>query len=206
MKWKDEKGAMTIMEATIVFPVMFFVLLFLIYMGNMFYMRSQVDAIVSNAATKAAAASVDPFLANAKYGSTIPSTIDDIKPYHNILGDASTANSVKTEMVQKLNNLGTGFFAGMGLGNITVNTFKKDNSLLSSTFIVDVTYSIEFPLRFIGSDKATVLKINSKSVAPIVDTPEFILNIDMVMDYADSWGVSEALGELKNKVGSFLGK
>lgn len=43
---KEEKGAL-ILEATIVFPVMFFILLFLIYTGNMFYIRSQVDSIAS---------------------------------------------------------------------------------------------------------------------------------------------------------------
>ena len=59
------------------FPIMFFVLLFLIYMGNMFYMRSQVDAIVAKAAVKAAAYQADPQLKTIMEQGSVPGQMYD---------------------------------------------------------------------------------------------------------------------------------
>ena len=191
---KEEKGSL-IIEATFVFPIMFFVLLFLIYMGNMFFMRSQVDAIVSESAVKAAAYCADPFLEQIGNSDSVPTTIENVQPYHSILGK-DNASKVRNEMHQRLNKLGTGFFAGMGLKSININEFKKDSGLLSSTFIVDVSYSIKFPIRFLGSDSPTILKMNSREVVPITETGEFILNVDMAMDYFQSTGLQEKLEKL----------
>ena len=109
---KEEKGALVV-EATIVFPIMFFVLLFLIYMGNMFYMRSQVDAIASLGAIEAAARFADPMLSEVEKTGSVPRTIQDVKPYHSLFGDTSEVNSIEDDMRTKLNRHGTGLFAGM---------------------------------------------------------------------------------------------
>lgn len=209
MKWKEERGAMSIVEATFVFPIMFFVLFFLIYMGNMFYMRSQVDSIVTSTAVKAAAYCADPLLYHVKdSGGAIPTEIDNIEPYHNLLKNGALSNgeleSMKTELRTKLQKLGVGFFAGMGLKQVTINRFQKENSLLSNTFTVDVTYRIQFPIRFLGDGNPTILKIQSKSVVPVTDTPEFILNVDMAMDYYESSGLKEKLAEMRSKVSAFF--
>lgn len=204
---REEKGSL-IIEAAYVFPVMFFVLLFLIYMGNMFYMRSQVDAIVTEAAVKAAAYTADPFLKQIEdNGGKVPDNIRNIHPYHSILGSSDDEEivAIRTDMHTKLRKLGTGFFAGMGLNDINIKEFKKDSNLLSSTFVVDVSYRIKFPIRFLGSDNPTVLKIDSRSEVPITDTPEFILNVDMAMDYFDSTGVSEIVDKI-GKAMPFLSK
>lgn len=201
---KEEKGSLVI-EAVYVFPVMIFVLLFLIYMGNMFYMRSQVDAIVTEAAVRGAACCADPFLATIEESGSVPTTIENIQPYHSILGNSSGIKAIRSDMVDKLNKLGTGFFAGMGLKNINVKQFKKDSNLISSNFIVEVSYRIKFPIRFLGSDQPTILLMDSKCVVPVTDTPEFILNVDMAMDYFDSTGLSEKLANLTKAI-PFIGK
>lgn len=192
---KEEKGSL-IIEATLVFPVMFFVLLFLIYMGNMFYMRSQVDAIVTEYAVKAAAYCADPFLADIGNSDSIPTTISNVQPYHSILGGSDSAAPIRNEMHAKLDNLGTGFFAGMGLKSININEFKKDSNLLSSTFIVDVSYRIQFPIRFIGNSSPTIVNMGSRAEVPITETGEFILNVDMAMDYFQSTGLQEKLAKI----------
>lgn len=201
---KEEKGSL-IVEATFVFPVMFFILLFLIYMGNMFYMRSQVDAIVSNAAVSAAAKCADSFLATVEEEGSVPYSISDIKPYHTLFNDSSDALKVRNDMVEDLNTLGAGFFAGMGLRDIKVNQFEYESHLFYGTFTVDVSYCIRFPIRFLGENQPTILKISSHCVAPVTDTGEFIQNVDMVIDYADSTGVSEKINKLVSTVSEFLG-
>lgn len=199
----EERGAL-IVEATIVFPIMFFIILFLIYFGNVFYLRSQVDAIVAESAIKAASYCVDPLMAKVE-GGTVPTTMEDVQPYHSIFGSAQT-DSVREEMVNKLNRIGTGYFAGMNLKNIVVDQFKYNRGLVTSTFSVDVSYRIQFPIRFIGSDRPTVLKIHSQTTVPVTDTPEFMQNVDMAMDFFDSSGMSEKLNKMVSQVKKFFGK
>ena len=199
----EERGAL-IVEATIVFPIMFFIILFLIYFGNVFYLRSQVDAIVVESAIKAASYCVDPLMAKVE-GGIVPTTMEDVQPYHSIFGSAQT-DSVREEMVNKLNRIGTGYFAGMNLKNIVVDQFKYNRGLVTSTFSVDVSYRIQFPIRFMGSDRPTVLKIHSQTTVPVTDTPEFIQNVDMAMDFFDSSGMSEKLNKMVSQVKKFFGK
>ena len=44
---RDETGAVAIVEATFVFPIMFFVLFFIMMMGNIYYQQARIDDIVS---------------------------------------------------------------------------------------------------------------------------------------------------------------
>lgn len=200
---KNEEGAL-IIEATIVFPIMFIILLFLLYMGNMFYMRSSVDAIVSMTATETAARCADPMLKKIEEKKSVPKTVNDIQPYHSLSGNSSVILTMRNQMIEKLNGLGSGFYSGMGLRNVKVNKFAYENELLYSTVTVDVSYQIQFPIRFLGDDQPVVLNIQSCSVVPVTDTPEFIQNMDMVIDYADSTGVSEKINQLVSGITKFL--
>lgn len=202
MMKKNEKGAL-IMESTLVFPVMFFVLFFLIYMGNMMYLRSRVDSIVSSAAVEAAAYCADPYLPQVK-GGTVPSTINDVKPYHNLLGNSSLADPVRNKMVSKINSLGTGFFSGMGLTSVTVNTFQYNKGLITSTFTVDVSYRIKFPIKFIGDEKSTILLFHSTQTVPVTDTGEFILDVDMAVDFMQQTGLDQKLNKMMENIKQFF--
>ncbi len=203
---KEKKGAL-IVEASIVFPVTFFVLLFLIYMGNMFYMRSRVDALAAKAAIEAAACCQDPMFYELNHGGALPTTSDemnDIRPYHAIRGTDDSVDNVKSDLETSLNNLGTGFFAGMGLKSVDITTFEYNRSILTSTFTVEVNYAIKFPIRYLGESSPVILKMESRTVAPVTDTGEFIQNIDMAMDFMDSTGLSEKMDSLVNKVKDFF--
>lgn len=202
---KEENGAVVIVEAAVVFPIMFFVLIFLIYMGNIFYMRSQVDSIASLGAIEAAARCGDPMLVEVEKTGSVPRTIQNVQPYHSLFGDTSQVSVIETEMEQKLNRLGTGFFAGMGIRNHSCK-LKYENHVLYATVTADITYQIKFPIRFIGAKQPTVLKLHSHCVVPVTDTTEFIQNVDMAVDYADSTGLTEKLQKLGTKVKEFFGR
>ena len=58
---KEEKAVATIVEATVVFPIMFLVIIFMLFMGNAYYQMSRIDAIVAECAMEGAAACTDPF-------------------------------------------------------------------------------------------------------------------------------------------------
>lgn len=198
----NEKGAL-IIEATFVFPIMLFILLFLIYMGNMFYMRSQVDTIATQAAIEAAARCADPMLAEVEKTGTVPKVVNDVKPYHSLFQDKSGLEAVQQETKKKLDRLGTGFFAGMGIKQCNVE-LKYENHIFYSTVTSDIDYKIQFPIRFLGDDEPAILQMHSSSVVPVTDTAEFIQNIDMAVDYMDSTGLSEKLNNMKDKVSKFF--
>lgn len=199
----SESGAVSVIEATFVFPVMFIILLILLYMGNMFYMRSRVDAIVTEYAVRAASRCTDPFLDEIEANGSVPTRISDVKPYNNILGGNSSA-IIRTEMINTLNRQGTGFFAGMGLREISINKFEKNNTLVTNTFTADVTYKIKMPIRFLGSNKPISLTINSVSVVSLTDTTEFIRDVDMAIDFLEAKGIDKKLSAFSEKVKKFL--
>ncbi len=64
---EDEKGSV-IVEATYVFPIVFFVIFFLLFMGDAYYLQSQVDSLTNQAAVLAAADCADPIAAQMQEG------------------------------------------------------------------------------------------------------------------------------------------
>ena len=53
-KLKSENGAVMIVEASFVFPIMFYVIFFLIFFGNMYVIKSAVSRYTSTAAIRGA--------------------------------------------------------------------------------------------------------------------------------------------------------
>ena len=62
---KDERGSL-IVEASIVFPVTFLVVIFLLFVGNMYYQRSKAQAIFTESVIGYAAEESNPMLAYYK--------------------------------------------------------------------------------------------------------------------------------------------
>lgn len=73
-KLNSENGTV-IIEATFVFPIMFIILFFLIYMGNAFYMKAQVESVVEQKAIQGAAYCADPILETMKETGKISVTL-----------------------------------------------------------------------------------------------------------------------------------
>ena len=60
MRVKRDKGAVMVVEATIVFPIMFFVIFLIILYGNVMYQKSKIDNYVSAYAQWGAQQCADP--------------------------------------------------------------------------------------------------------------------------------------------------
>ena len=78
MEKKKERGAL-IVEASIVFPVMFLVIFFMIYAGNAYLQKCRIESIISQSAIDGAAYCADPQLEQIENGK-IPS-VDSIEVY-----------------------------------------------------------------------------------------------------------------------------
>lgn len=203
---KDETGMVSIFEASIVFPVMFFVLFFIIYIGNAFYQIAQVDAIVMEAAIEGSEWIVNPQQYDMKTKGTIPINIRNTDPYRYILGELPGASIDKIEkqiaedMEDRISECHS-FFIDM---NPKVTSIQKDmaefnNYILFSTFSTEVTYDITFPIRFFGSKEPTVMQMVSCAEVSVNDAPEFIRNVDLAEDL-----IGEKIKSLFSNINNFL--
>lgn len=215
-KIKKEDG-MLIVEATIVFPVMFLVIFLMIFMGNAYYQKSKIDSITAQMAYYGAAQCSDPLLRVVTENGKIPSLKKAeyrIEPYRYMFGELSSEtgmNTIETEVekqiADKIKGIGTGMFS-----NMKPQTSKADaefnNFFVYSTFEINIDYKVPLPIRLMGDKDFFVLRSSSHCEVPVSDTPEFIRNVDMVGDWVESSETGEKAivktKEIMGKVADFL--
>ena len=125
-KWKQSQGAL-IMESTFVYPIMFFVVFFMIFFGNMFCIRAGIDSLVAQEAIESAARYADPKLADFEVSAAddngIPASLSsagrvtkNLYRYLDVF-DLSGSQSTSTGSITEGEGTYTGFFSGMNADN-----------------------------------------------------------------------------------------
>lgn len=203
--WKNDEGGMLIVEASIVFPVMFLVIFLMIFAGNAYLQKCKVESVVTNLAIEGAAYCADPMLDDMEAGS-IPSLSEhDIYPYRYLL--TGEMGEIEDKIYDKLDSsitgMGTGLFSGMKPKNHIIDV-KYHNGFIYSTFSVDAEYKIEIPVRLLGESDYISLAVSSHAEMPVSDTSEFIRNVDMVGDYMEKFGVTEKINQMIDKVKEWM--
>lgn len=212
---RDDRGAV-IVEATIVFPVCFIVILMLLYLGNVYYQKSRIEAIVVEAALDGAAYCADPLLREIEKGKTAwdefgvdvlkPQYVPAIgkvsyEPYRYLAGMAGgmkgMEDSVSKLIRSRIGSLNTGLFSGMkptgyDTGGLQV---KYKSSFIASSICVDLEYKIELPIRLLGDRENLSMKFRTHTEVPVGDAPEFIRNVNMVEDILEVTGIKEEMTE-----------
>lgn len=205
---KKENGAVQIVEATFVFPIMFIILFFLIYMGNAHYVKAQVESVVETYALEGAGYCADPILQTIKETGSVPSLSSlDTEPYRYIFGgmndiEAQIGSAVETE----IRGRSSSFFSNMApdLKTPSSNIAKFNNYVVYSTFSVEVEYVVKFPIRFLGADSPSMLTINSRAEVPVNDIAEFIRNTDMVIDLFHGTKIGQSISDVFGKINDFI--
>ncbi len=202
-KMRNDSG-MVIVEATIVFPVMFLVIFLMIFAGNAYMQKCRVEAIVNKMSLDGAAYCADPMLDDIEGGS-IPNYNDvDIRPYRYLLGGMSDIEAdIEAKVNSKFNSLSTGLFSNMKPSSALV-TVQYNNGFIYSTFSVDIEYKIRIPVRLLGASDYISMKVFSHANMPVSDSSEFIRNVDMVEDYMEKYGVTEKINEMVEKVKEWI--
>lgn len=201
------------MEATIVFPVCFIVILMLLYLGNVYYQKSRIEAIVVEAALDGAAYCADPFLrAIEANGGKVPDlgTVS-YEPYRYLGGlfDGMKAmeESVSSLINSRISSLNTGLFTGMkptGYGNNLHVEYKS--SFIAASLSVDLEYKIELPVRLLGDKENLSMKFQTHTEVPVGDTPEFIRNVNMVEDILEATGIEEKIENQIKRLKNFVSR
>lgn len=199
---KDEKGSV-IVEATYVFPIVFFVIFFLLFMGDAYYLQSQVDSLTNQAAVLAAADCADPIAAQMESGEFDISVWPEL--YRYIFTDyMKDASGKLKERLEDAVDTNAGFFAGMKSNVITCDV-KYKGSIIDPVCIATSKCEIRLPIRFIFADDNMTISVTARAEAPVVDMSDFIQNIEMIGDYMESWGVLDKLNELKDNLNKVPG-
>lgn len=204
-KLKNESGVVFV-EASVVFPVMFLVIILMLYMGNAYLQKCRIEALVNKAAAEGAAYCADPLLRQA---GSLPSVGGlNVYPYRAFSGDG--VGDVESELEGKLQDqieeLGAGYFMGMHPRVVSGPNAVYHNAFIYGTFEIAVEYEIVFPIRMIGADENVSIKMRSLASMPVSDTSEMIRNVDMIEDYLEQLGVIDKLQELKDKIGEVVSK
>lgn len=208
MNWKKEDGAAQIVEASIVFPVMLIILIFMIFMGNAFFVKAQVESVVAMKAIEGAGYCADPILQTMKEQGSLP-TLRDLKvePYRYIFGGMQGIEDKIGKEVRSAIEGGTiTAFGGMSPKLISSENeiAAFHNMVIYSTFSVEVRYKIGFPIRLLGQNTPTVLTVTSRSEVAVNDVSEFIRNTDMVLDLFHGTKIGQSISNLFGKINDFI--
>lgn len=187
-RMKNENGAVTIVEASIMYPIVIFVVMIFFFLGSLFYQQAKVEAITVRAAEKLAAYYTTPLLYQG-----IPTSSENLKldPYRYLFGSSGAEDAVKNYIRQELSKTGDGGYDGTEI-NATEIVCEVDNYVIYHTARVKISYTIDFQLlKLIGIDS---LRRNTVASATSAGDPaEFMRNIDMIIDYADATGLSQKI-------------
>lgn len=206
-KLNKEDGAVQIVEATFVFPIMFIILFFLIYMGNAYYVRAQVEAIVVDKAIAGANYCTDPILQTIKEDGVIPKLSElDLDPYRYFSGMNGVEEKISREVEEAIEGSSVSLFRNMEpvVKTRRADISKYNNYVLYSTFSVEVRCEVEFPIKFLGRSTPNLLVITSRSEIAVNDTAEFIRNTDMVIDYFEDSKLGQSIKGVFDKINDFL--
>lgn len=203
-KMRKDSG-MVIVEATFVFPIMLFAILLMIYMGNVYYQQAKLNAIVDIAAVKGAAYCADPMLDDIEKSGSVPTKYNDIQPYRYLFGLSDIETKMEKYVRTQFDKAGDGFFGSMAPKSVSC-VANFNNSVVMYSFTVEATYKVTVPLRFMGTEPPTILRLTAKATAPVNDNGEFINNIDMALDYYESSGLSKKINAVTDKISGFFAK
>lgn len=206
---RDERGAVVV-EASVVFPVCLIVILMLLYLGNAYYQKARIEAIVVEEALDGAAYCADPLLRAIMHDGGIPSIGEtSYEPYRYIGGlfggMNSIADGISSRISGRIHNLDTGLFAGMKPAGYDAGGLKVQykSVFVASSVSVDLEYRIELPIRLLGEEDNLSIRFCTHTEVPVGDTPEFIRNVNMVDDILEATGAEE---KIENMIKEFKGK
>lgn len=207
---KSENGIVPIFEATIVFPIMFFVIIFMFLMGNVYMSKSYVDAVVHKEAVKIAAKCADPNLEETLKNEKLNNTKLKNMPYRYIFQGQikNVINSSKKEIIRSIaRNDFNSFFPRMAPSMENDNIkIKFENNLINYDLSVTADYKITLPFRFIFADDVMSFDYTAYANVPVTDSPELIRNVEMIIDYIQQTGLDKKVENVTNKIKGLFSK
>ena len=206
-----EYGAVLIIEAVFVFPIMFIIIFIMLLAGGAYFQHARVERLVVEAAIDGASRCENPMLEKVSKAGSVPTSTSDAKimPYRYLFtGNAkSISDEVASELrntVERLNSLA---FKGMEPKNVSVKVTPKMFILISS-FQVECEFDIVLPVRMLFSDEDLKFHYSVSMTEPVGDPSEFVRNISTIQDILEgnekAASIAEKFKEETKKIARFI--
>lgn len=187
MKHK-QRGAVTIVEATFVFPIMFIVVFALLMACEAYYQYARVEKACIQAALDGAARCENPMLEEVQASGQVPTSTSavPVRPYRYILTSEAKAiaESVARELENQVEGLGVLAFRGMTPTRVQVTATPHMNVLVSS-FQVTCSFDIRLPIRMLFTSENITFHYTVQVSQSVGDPAEFVRNVSMIGDFLE---------------------
>ena len=202
----SEKGAVTLIEAVIIFPIMFIIVFILIMAGNAYFQKSRVERAVIECTLDAAARSANPLLGYVINNDTVPEGTNDVEiyPYRYIF--PGEINNIKGRMESELNDRINGMssiaFKGMEPRDVSVD-MALNWYVIASYIDTRCSFKIELPIRMLFEHNNVAFRFDIHLNEPIGDAPNLIRNSSMGQDFIERSEFGKRLEETRNKIDEY---
>ena len=178
---------MSLVEATIVFPIVFIVVFMMIVLGNIYYIHSRIQFEIVHAAIDAA-----------------------IKPYRHIL--SGHGNEVAQEMEDLLISRISKIKEYSIIKSIAPDAIDPDvayeSSIIMSQIKVSYDYNIPMPIKYPFSNKTLKVHYYDEYTIMVGDPAEFVRNMSMFIDLLERnqkvMEFADKVSEVADKIGKFI--
>ena len=206
---KNQRGAVTIIEATFVFPIMFFVIFAMLMACEGYYQYARVERACITAAIQGASRCENPMLETVQNKGSVPTGTADakVRPYRYILTSEAKniAAQKKKELKAEIESMQPMAFRGMAPSNVKISIEPKMNILVSS-FPVECSFDIKLPIRMFFSNEDVKFSYSIAVSEPIGDPTEFVRNVSTVQDFMERSKVGKKISTYTNKINAGLEK
>lgn len=189
---RTESG-MVIVEATFIYPVVFAILVFLLYVGDMFYQRSWIEAAVLRYSIEGASEIANSSLSEVSVdsgsgtGSLSPAAIQN-NPYRFVVNGGTDAGNVDGIAAANAAALegevagGRASFFGLAPNLESVDVDYESN-LIYGNLWVRADYGFQLPVAgFLVPGGNLGVDFEASSVTTVTSMGEFVRNVDLVDD------------------------
>lgn len=206
-----ECGAVLIIEAVFVFPIMFIIVFIMLLAGGVYFQHARVERLVVEAAIDGASRCENPMLESVSRSGSVPTGTADVKvmPYRYLFtGNArEIGNEVADKLQQSVEGLHSLAFKGLEPKNVSVNVTPKMFILVSS-FQVECEFDIVLPIRMLFSNRDFKFHYSVSMIEPIGDPAEFVRNVSAIQDILErNETIADIAGKVKEamqKIGKFI--
>lgn len=212
--WKKEERGLATLEAAIIFPIVFFAVLFIIYIGNMYYIQAKIDSLAMQYAVLGAECISDPFHYEIEKNQKLPTKLSDVdlQPYRYIFGGSfqtienNLSNKLKTELEGGTGLLKDSKLSITGTDNSNGKYVQYNSTFFYSAVTAQINYEVTIPIGAFFSENLTLFRLSSRAEVTVNDTAEFIRNADFAYDLITRTKVGQTIAGVFQKVGSFIEK
>ena len=199
----EEKGVVSLVEATFVFPIMFIIVFIMMMAGNAYYQKARVERAVVECTLDSAARCANPMLGYVMEHDAVPTGTNDVEiyPYRYIIPNEmkNINGQIESELKESIDKMNSIAFKGMEPKNISVD-MKLKWYVIASYIETTCNLKIELPIRMLFAHNNVAFQYEVYIKEPIGDAPNLVRNTSMVQDYLERTGLDERISKTREAI------